>query len=731
MAAPSSRLVFGSATYLSFLTIALLFGGMWLAHHGQILPPFPETFASTVQSLAASLPILLIWWMGAAGWGSLIRGRLVRRSELGLVVSLALGASAQLGMFWMLGVLGLLSTLMAWGVCILGTLAAIRRLADRDRLAELRPVNWPSPPWTILLGIPVLGLALVATVCPPGTLWSVEARGYDVLLYHLQLPREWLAMGRIAGLEHNVYSFLPNLTESGFLSIMAMQGGGLGAMATCALLHLGFAVLTAAAISRVAQLWVTPVSAAVGGVLFLLVPWTIITGTLAYNEMVMLAMGVCALGLLIEESRPTRGRLVAVGMLLGMSILAKPSALALWVAPLLILVPWMLSGRESSSNEAGEPEPSTGWLMHRSSSRWVSTLVIVLVMGLTVSPWLVRNTVWTWPDGRPDRGAVNPVFPLGIGVFGRAHWSPEQAERWNRAHHSPRPPVEIGHRLARDGLFSAGFGALGGRPVTDADEVARFDREWGIPLVLMLAILGGVAMVRRGGRVRVVALRLGAMAVLQIIAWALLTHHQGRFLVVLLPAVCIAVAIGSQALLERLTAMRWAFVFFAVVIALSLSVHLLSLMHRQTLRLFDPATRQWLHAAPGQIIDSPEWIRHPLDTRVGPNAITLIIADNQGLAHIQSRVIYATAWDEDPLAARLRALERDGIDDPRQIAGALRQEGITHVWFGWGELRRLVGSYGYDPGIEEAALIEMFQRGGWRPVESYPERGAILLAIVP
>jgi hypothetical protein len=52
----------------------------------------------------------------------------------------------------------------------------------------------------ILAAAPALAVLLLAACCPPGTLWRSEALGFDVLSYHLQLPREWLAGGRLAPL---------------------------------------------------------------------------------------------------------------------------------------------------------------------------------------------------------------------------------------------------------------------------------------------------------------------------------------------------------------------------------------------------------------------------------------------------------------------------------------------------------------------------------------------------
>src|SRR5947208_3285867 len=57
----------------------------------------------------------------------------------------------------------------------------------------------------------------IAAAFPPGTLWGSEGRGYDVLEYHLELPREYAQLNATAPLSHNVYSYLPANMEMLYL----------------------------------------------------------------------------------------------------------------------------------------------------------------------------------------------------------------------------------------------------------------------------------------------------------------------------------------------------------------------------------------------------------------------------------------------------------------------------------------------------------------------------------
>ena len=52
---------------------------------------------------------------------------------------------------------------------------------------------------------------------------STIPSGYDVVEYHLQVPREWLELGRITPLHHNVFSFFPFNVEDSQITLLAMN----------------------------------------------------------------------------------------------------------------------------------------------------------------------------------------------------------------------------------------------------------------------------------------------------------------------------------------------------------------------------------------------------------------------------------------------------------------------------------------------------------------------------
>ena len=57
---------------------------------------------------------------------------------------------------------------------------------------------------------------------------------------------------------------------------------------------------------------------------------------------------------------------------------------------------------------------------------------------MVASPWPIRNMVW----------AGNPVFPLAMRTLGKAHFTDDQVERFERAHRAVPSQASVGARLA-------------------------------------------------------------------------------------------------------------------------------------------------------------------------------------------------------------------------------------------------------------------------------------------
>lgn len=535
---------------------------MFLALAGIGLAPGVRATGGMIAAATAALGGLItpvLYMLGAFGLGRPLAAVLAPRSRTQSAtpdpsdarrhLQLALGIGAMLWLSHAMGVMGLLSEagplgpygsrMAAWGVVALGLVL----LADQVARGDLRPERWPVFPPATVLWTPALALVLVAGASPPLGLWESEFGGYDALSYHLQLAKEWAAgpMGRIWPVEHNVYSFLPSYMESAFAHLGALSlgstgpptGGGaitrmLGGEAhwvhACQFLHAAMGLVSALLVARVVCLLgqragangaIAAFGGIAGGALLLATPWTIVVGSLAYNELAMLA---AAAGAFLAAAQANIGpwrRGVAAGWLVGIACSAKPTALLL-VGPAVALA--LLAWQDRSRVRELVPATCGG-----------------TIAGLAaIGPWLVRNAL---------ASGGNPVFPFAASRLGHGHWTEEQAARYARAHTTDLSP---GERLVL--LFSP-RGASHGVVTGQARGLGH--EQWSIVPWIALVSLVIVLLWKPARRVGVV-LWLGA--IITVLCWGAFTHVQSRFLLPLL--VPMAILFGLAACAVQVAATR-------------------------------------------------------------------------------------------------------------------------------------------------------------------------------
>ena len=728
-----------SATRTKYLAtaagaFALWLGGIWVASQGG-LAPGPETaaskFGAVIFLFTASLPKLLALWLGAVGLGVPLRKKLARDARHPIMLQVILGLGAMLMLDWMLAALHLLNAWTAWGVCGLGTMVITYHFADADTRESWHPDRWSSPPWTLMLALPALGLLTVACACPPGTLWAVEAFGYDATSYHLEIPREWMELGGMTSLKHNVYSHLPLLSEAGYMKIALMHGSVFDAIYTIQFFHASVALVAAIALARLVNDYVGSAGSAMAGAILLMLPWTIITGSLPYNEMFVLALGTGAMLALFDSNAATWRGATIVGLMLGLAVMAKLTSGGFLAIPLAIVMfarlhwPSVAGSAEAQSNpaptahESARPAvPAASGFAHAAKMLAITVLAATLV----VTPYIVRNAIWTG----------NPVFPFAADLLGKGHWDDDQVKRWNDAHHAGGISKGLA-ALGRHWLFNAGYGATaGGAAENDGSgEVARFGAEGGVPL-LWLAAAAGAAAALTQPRLRRFALAMLVMLAAQVLFWLLATHQQSRFLIPTLLPACALAAIGFGLLdeLARRHGKAWPLPLLATGVAILLTVHSFDVFVTQTPVHIAPQTRERLRIAPWQLIDSLVDRSDVTANQPGRFAGThrlnqvlpaegtrvLMSCDAMNVLYIRRPFIYSTAFDADPLGQIIR--QQNG--DPLRITLALSQAGYTHLWFNRGEFERLsaAGNYGVDPGLTLAKIDELLNL--WFPQPPLP-----------
>jgi hypothetical protein len=322
--------------------------------------------------------------------------------------------------------------------------------------------------WLWLVPVISLATACVAASVMPGVLWKpLDPHPYDVISYHLQVPREWYEMGKIVPLSHNVFSFFPFNVEMQYLLLMHAMRGPWNAMYACQFLSVIYAALMVIAVASEGGV--------VGAAIVSCVPWVIMLAGVAYVESAL--MFYTALSV-IWAMRSNRNLILAgimAGLACGVKITAVP--MLLFAIPIAML----LTTRKI----------------------FFSCVVFVVVGLLVLSPWLIRNLVW----------AGNPIFPVAMRTLGRAHFSDEQVERFDRAHSAKAD--SIGMRLKS--VWS--------------DVLAH--RQYGY-ILLPLAIVA--AIVRWRDRETWLLLIVGAII---FVTWIGFTHLQPRFLIMIVPVAAI------------------------------------------------------------------------------------------------------------------------------------------------------------------------------------------------
>jgi len=634
---------------------------------------------SVTGSVLGAGGIGLGWLLSALGWGRLCRP-LFREADHSRILQLCCGVGVALWLAHALGAIGLLSyRWVAWALFAIGIGLLIHQLRGR----ALSPLVGASLPASGLLAIPSMAILAVAASSLPGWLWGSEMYGYDVLEYHLQLPAEWLSAGKLSGLHHNVYSYLPGYLEAAFLQIASTFGSmhaanGL-ALRACQFLHAGLALALALCVggfvTHEARRLGAGASAALAGgfaaALTLAPPLAQVVGSMAYNEMAVNVLAFGALVAALDRSIPCARRGAVAGCLLGLAAGVKLTSILLVAIP---IVPVLLVGASSRIRCAAAA--SGGGL-------------------LALCPYFLRNAL--------DTG--NPVFPFAPRLLGAGHWTAEQVERWIAGHSFSG---SIADRL------SLGLGGV-------------LDPRWSVFFgALVLAVLAACWLrpVRRLCSILLVVIAL------EVAAWTLLTHLLTRFLLpVLAPAAALmGLVVGcapSMGTLARRTALALSSAALVVMIVASLVNFRGERSGDPTFFVgndaFDLRTGRYFLEHPDLEAKAP--LDFYTNYRLPPGSLTYFIGEAR-LLFTTTRTLYNTAWDRSPLGE----LMRSHPDDPEAWAEGLARLGVTHVRVNYSELTRMQEHDRIsDPLVTPVAVSRFLDRFGERVAP--PQAGSELFRL--
>jgi len=635
----------------------------------------------------------------AAGFGYAI---FRRAAPDGTPPLLGLATAAALGL-WMLSTAvllvgslsrGALSGYVWWPVIGAGVLLALvqaHRPLGRARLPER--YSGASLVWVLaaLAG----GIWLAGAVMPPGWLGNLTMDSYDVLEYHLQVPREYYQAGHIQPLKHNIYSHYPLGVEMLFLLGMCLRGGPYEGMYLAKLIGGLFAVVAVAGAfgglrrgraSGTDQPGEDAVAAgfrartAVG--LLATAPWVMYFSGLAMPELAEICYLTLALVWLRRWLNRRNWRVAGwIGAMLGASCAVKYLSVGLIAAPVLaIMLAWSV------------------WKPPRLGQ-------VALAGGLTAvlfSPWLIRNAAATG----------NPVFPLGTSVFGRGHLSEQCAQRWRDGHSATfRPPVptppdyQPPQRLSRLKRLSAFF--VGWPRLPDPDLGAG---------VLLLAAATILAMLVKPRTSSGWDWALLAILAIQTSIWAASTRDMpARFISIAVAPLSLLCA-GGLARLASVREVRWLHQSAGIGGRWGVAPAVLLLAAATAMNLASAATFYRAEMARWNSPGIPPvglsganfaaQFRYYRPANTLPEGSRLMLVGDAGAFYFPPGTIYATVFDRHPL---------EKIIDRRPPAAALREMGVTHVLVNWSEINRLTHTYGWPSELAPDRLREAFS--GWPVVD--------------
>ncbi|NOT02229.1 MAG: hypothetical protein HOP29_16595 [Phycisphaerales bacterium] len=673
-----------------------------------------QSIPAVVFLLSDGLPA-----MGIVAAATLTGTWLVRRPgqrTLPLRWVVLLGAGMGLGLLatvvLIAGCAGLMNRTAWFGasaVAVVAAIAAGLRLRDeRAAPSDVAPLGTTADGddrafrWLWLTVAPFAAVAILAAVVPAGFLWVEEGNGYDVLEYHLQLPREYLASGRIGHAPHNVYGSFPANAEMLYLLCMLLQGDAYTGAAVGQLVNLALGGLCVFA-AYVAGAEFSPRTGTLCGVLMGGVGWMTYLSGIAYVENGMMLFAMIATAAVVRAGRlkgrgPERndgsraempssegGGPMPAGVRapsIGGDVVragAMDHARVRWVALAGGMAGFACGFKYSAVGLVWLPLLAAAGLLRWPT--WMGRVSGMTAFGtaslLTFSPWLIRNAVTTG----------NPVFPLANSIF-RAYpegWGEAESAHFAACHQPGPGESGIGQRLA----------ALWDRVVMDRDQ--RFG-----PLVLVLAAARLMGLI---GRVRDRMDRLlGVVLLVQVVVWLFGTHLYARFAV---PMAVPLVLLAGRCAAGVAPGLRTRVMATAIVVGMAFSAVMIGRLYWE--HVYADGTKLPLEGAASFFLDgegSGQEHLAVINRELPGDARILMIGDARAF-YFRRAVDYWVVFNRNPFVEQVR-----GDPDPVRAMAWLRGQGYTHVLVHWAEIGRLRRSrYGFAREIGRGLLDRLVHAG--------------------
>lgn len=485
----------------------------------------------------------------------------------------------------------------------------------------------------------------------------MPATDFDVLEYHLQVPKEWSERGQIDFLPHNVYGNMPLGAEMHVLATMTLLRGIIepwyAALAGKLAISL-FAPLTALGLYVAGRRFYSETGGMIAAAVYLSLPWIahvsfggLVDGVLAHYTFAAIYAAMIA----DSDSR----KICVAGLLAGCAAACKYPGLIFALPMVLAILGWNTWKAKLESR----------------TPIFVAASISLCAFAIIAAPWYLKNAALTG----------NPVYPLAANLFPSRTRTPEKIAQWERAHQVPRDAD--GNRYAPSQLINSAANV-------------GLKSEWLSPVAWPLAMIGLIATWRR------TETRMLLVATLWIFAvWWFATHRIDRFWLPAAPLLCL-LASGTVAWSMQLVYQR-TLVVFATLDVVAASLMLMGPITRENGSLQTVAEPRWL---------SPlESLRYGLESHRAlaelckPTDAILLVGDAVPF-DLPMPTYYNTCFDDSLLE------EWTNDRSAEEIRQAFKQRGIRYVLVDWTEVARYrsPGNYGYTEYVQPAVFAKLVEQ---------------------
>jgi hypothetical protein len=633
-----------------------------------------KAFLDTLTIFLGDAGLAAIIILAAGGWGDLLISQwLPKDAPVGLrvVTSCTVGLYLLSMLMLLLGSLGLLFSLLSWG--IVGSGVVIMLLRTRTALDAFKlptQVTSRALVWVVFAiaaSIWLAGLARPAGFSQAQNVADLEScvSLHQVVqvprecLQTLQLPREYFDNERIATLEHNAESYLPQTMEMLSLLGMTLRDNAWGAMYVSKAIHGFMGILAAVAIFT--SLPANRFRASAASVLLATTPLVLYASWIASYELTtILCLTLALLWMKRWLAESTWANALPIGLALGIA------AGVGYVSVLTVLLPVLFVMIVSAL---------------KAPRRFGHIAAVILVAFVLVAPWMLRSTVTTG----------NPVFPHATGLFGSPeHWSDISDQKWRAVHsieaEDATPPLDAWPQVVVP-TWPARFHAFYEKFVL---------RESFGPMTLLLA---GVALCMLWADRRRQSWDLAIVGVggMQLALWFAFSPDMPdrHILPIIVPVVLLAGGV-----IERLEGVSvnpfrkhrdkaptpWGRTASQIIVSLAVIVNLVvagqGVRHTQGVRPMAAA-----------LASKDLFVGYDLGAEP-----KLMLVGERNVFYVPAGAIYASPFDTHPLDAMIQ-------EDltPEATLDRLESLGVTHVWVNWNHMLPLMRYPGFPISLSSDA----------------------------